>query len=175
MPRLPAMMKESKVELFWPFLHSRQRYRQHPEETRYAYVRESRTGQDNGGEKKSTQVHTCTTSKRIELESCSWSGLVRLSICYKKPDQPGLSSLIRLEVILDKRKIHMRGFPIGYQTGIKSCVRMHITTKQIELESPGPMYVHMNTTLLLLGNGSVKFCVVLCINFVSLQLLNESS
>ena len=28
-------------------------------------------------------------------------------------------------------------FAIGYQTGIKSCVRMHITSKRIELESPG--------------------------------------
>ena len=31
----------------------------------------------NGAEKKMTQIHTCTTSKRIELESCGWSGLVR--------------------------------------------------------------------------------------------------
>ena len=31
----------------------------------------------NGGQKKKIQVHTCTTFKRIELESPCWSGLVR--------------------------------------------------------------------------------------------------
>ena len=31
----------------------------------------------NGAEKKMIQVHTCTTSKRIELESRAWSGFVR--------------------------------------------------------------------------------------------------
>ena len=54
-----------------------------------------------------------------------------------KPDQPGLSGLIRLEVIKDKIKIHICSFLISYRTGIKSCVCMHIASKQIELESPG--------------------------------------
>ena len=76
--------------------------------------------------KKLIQVHTCTTSKRVELQFAT------------KPDQPGLSSLIRSEVIKDKRKIQVgRGFPIGYQKGIKNCVRMHIASRRIELESPG--------------------------------------
>ena len=35
--------------------------------------------------KKMIQVHACTTSKLIELESCSWSGLVRFWICWKWP------------------------------------------------------------------------------------------
>ena len=50
------------------------------------------------GKEKKLQVHTCTTSKRIEQESRGWSGLV-IAI---KPDQPGLSSLIRLDVLKDK-------------------------------------------------------------------------
>ena len=31
----------------------------------------------NGGQKEKIQVHTCTTSKQIELVSRGWSGLVR--------------------------------------------------------------------------------------------------
>ena len=31
---------------------------------------------DNGGQKKKIQVHTCTTSKRIELESRGWSQIL---------------------------------------------------------------------------------------------------
>ena len=50
------------------------------------------------------QVHTCTTAKQIELESHGWSGLVGFEFA-SKPDQPGLSSLIRLEVMKDKSKI----------------------------------------------------------------------
>ena len=34
-------------------------------------------GRTNGAEKKMIQVHTCTTSKRIDLESRGWSELVR--------------------------------------------------------------------------------------------------
>ncbi len=40
----------------------------------------------------------------------------------------------------DKKKsspIHTENFPIGYHTGIMSFVRMYITSKRIELESPG--------------------------------------
>ena len=37
----------------------------------------------NGAEKKMTQVHTCTTFKRIELESPGWSGFLTNST----PDQ----------------------------------------------------------------------------------------
>ena len=39
----------------------------------------------------------------------------------------------------DKRKIVIciKNFPPGYVTGITRCVRMHITSKRIELESPG--------------------------------------
>ncbi len=65
-----------------------------------------------------------------------WSGIEFST----KPDQPGLSSLIRSEVTKDKRKILVLSYTsltIGYQTGIKSCVRMHIAFKRIELESPG--------------------------------------
>ena len=47
---------------------------------------------------KLAQVHTCTTAKQIELESHGWSGLVGFEFA-SKPDQPGLISLIRLEVI----------------------------------------------------------------------------
>ena len=39
-------------------------------------------GLNNSGEK-STQVHTGTAFKRIELESRGWAGLVRLLIYYK--------------------------------------------------------------------------------------------
>ena len=43
---------------------------------------------------------------------------------------------------MDERKkkaglSEMCGFPISYRTGIKSCVRMYIASKRIELESPG--------------------------------------
>ena len=41
------------------------------------------------------QLRSITSSKQIELESPGWSGFVENS----KPDQPGLSSLIRLEVM----------------------------------------------------------------------------
>ena len=33
--------------------------------------------------------------------------------------------------------IHIENFPISYHPGIMSCVRIYITSKQIELESPG--------------------------------------
>ena len=75
---------------------------------------------------------------QIELECPGgqvWSGFEFST----KPDQPGLSSFIRLEVIKDKRKILVwlkQTFPFGYQTGIKSYVCTHITSKRIELESP---------------------------------------
>ena len=36
------------------------------------------------GSLKVALVHTCTTAIQIELESCSWLGLVRFLICYKK-------------------------------------------------------------------------------------------
>ena len=58
------------------------------------------------------QVHACTTFKQIELESRSWS-LTNSQVWSgfefaTKPDQPGLSRLIRLEVIKDRRKILVR-------------------------------------------------------------------
>ena len=54
------------------------------------------------GKKKSTQnVCMHITSKQIELESHSWSGLVRFEF-FTKPDQPGLTSLIRLEVVMER-------------------------------------------------------------------------
>ena len=31
----------------------------------------------------------------------------------------------------------MENFPIGYHTGIMSCVRIYVTSKRIELVSPG--------------------------------------
>ena len=68
------------------------------------------------GSLKLAQVHTCTTAKQIELESHGWSGLVGFEFA-SKPDQPGLSSLICLEVIKDKRKIlvrHIQTFPFVY-------------------------------------------------------------
>ena len=46
-------------------------------------------------------VHKQTTSKRIELESPGWSGLSGFEFSTK-PDQPGLSSLIRLEVVMEQ-------------------------------------------------------------------------
>ena len=87
---------------------------------------------DNGGEKKMIQnVCTHIISKRIEVESPGWSGLVRFLIFYKtvscvhmyttfkrielespgwsafefstKPDQPGFSSSIGLEVVMEQR------------------------------------------------------------------------
>ena len=54
--------------------------------------------------KKPAHLCTHTTSKQIELEGPVgqvWSGFESVT----KPDQPGLSSLIRLEVMKDKRKI----------------------------------------------------------------------
>ena len=42
-----------------------------------------------------------TTSKRIELESPGCSGL-KLFEFATKPDQPGLSSLIHLEVVMEQ-------------------------------------------------------------------------
>ena len=65
----------------------------------YAHNKEEeyrlRSGHNNGKEKK-LQVHTCTTSKQIELAGFQFA---------TKPDQPGYSSLIHLKVIMDKRKI----------------------------------------------------------------------
>ncbi len=52
--------------------------------------------------KKTQNVCIHISSKRIELESPGWSGLF---VCFEfstKPDQPGLSSLIRLEVVLEQ-------------------------------------------------------------------------
>ena len=51
-------------------------------------------------------VRIYITSKRIELESRGWSGFE----FAKELDQPGLSSLIRLEVIKDKRKILVQSY-----------------------------------------------------------------
>ena len=50
---------------------------------------------------KVAQVHTRINFRRIELVGQVWSGFEFAT----KPDQPGLSSLICLEVIKDKRKI----------------------------------------------------------------------
>ncbi len=36
----------------------------------------------------------------------------------------------------DSSPIHIENFPIGNHTGIISCVRLYITSKRIELESP---------------------------------------
>ena len=43
-------------------------------------------------------VCTHIASKRIELESLGWLGFEFST----KPDQPGLSSLIRLEVVMER-------------------------------------------------------------------------
>ena len=58
------------------------------------------------GSLKVAKVHTCTTAKRIEkiVVGQVWSGIKFAT----KPDHPGLSSSIRLEVIEDKRKILVR-------------------------------------------------------------------
>ena len=48
-------------------------------------------------EKSAQNVCTHITSKWIELESQVWSGFEFLT----KPDQPGLSNLIRLEVVME--------------------------------------------------------------------------
>ena len=59
---------------------------------------------------KKNEFHTCTTFKRIAVGQV-WSGIEFAT----KPDQPGLSSLIRLEVIKDKRKILVRSYTEIFQ------------------------------------------------------------
>ena len=60
----------------------------------------------NGGEKKMILIHTCTIFKRIELVAIGqvWSDFEFAT----KPDHSGLSSMIRLEVIKDRRKVLVR-------------------------------------------------------------------
>ena len=45
------------------------------------------------------QLCSITTSKQIELERPGWSGFVEN---LAKPDQPGLFSSIRLEVVMEQ-------------------------------------------------------------------------
>ena len=57
---------------------------------------------NNNGKKKNLQnICTYITSKRIELEGASWSGFEFVT----KPDQPGLSSSIRLEVVKERTQL----------------------------------------------------------------------